>query len=79
MRCLSWQERWRPRELTDREYHAEFVAPHEERRGRENHRVSVTVSPDPQPKKGGGCAGAALLFMATGTAATVAASGVWPF
>jgi DNA polymerase-3 subunit epsilon len=78
-RGLSWQERWRPRELTDREYHAEFVAPHEERRVRENPRVTVTVRPEAQPAKGGGCAGAVLLFMATGTAATVAASGVWPF
>ncbi|MES0837905.1 PolC-type DNA polymerase III [Nocardiopsis tropica] len=82
-----WQACWRPRELTEREYHREFVAPHAAR-----DRVARQAVPQRQAasrqavprqavkqQKGGGCAGAALLFMATGTAATVAASGVWPF
>ncbi|MFI6575788.1 exonuclease domain-containing protein [Nocardiopsis sp. NPDC050513] len=44
-----------------------------------NHRITVTAGPEPQRKKGGGCAGAALLFMATGTAVTTAATQLWPF
>ncbi|WP_285731988.1 3'-5' exonuclease [Nocardiopsis sp. ATB16-24] len=66
-----WQSFWRSRELSDAEYHAQFVAPYE-------HRTPARGS-QPAPAKGGGCAGAALLFMATGAAVTAAAPGLLPF
>ncbi|NYH50421.1 DNA polymerase-3 subunit epsilon [Nocardiopsis arvandica] len=80
-----WQAFWRSRELTDRQYREQFVAPFERRdrmtRGesradRGPHRITVAL-PAEARKKSGGCAGAALLFMATGAAAT-ALSQLWP-
>ncbi len=82
----AWQEYWRPRELTDQEYHREFVAPYERRDrvaggGPQERTASRTAKtparPSTQAQKGGGCAGAALLFMAAGAAAAV--SGLLPF
>lgn len=81
----GWQAYWRPRELTDQEYHREFVAPLERRNrmahgeggiDRRSHRIAVTAPAEAQ-RKGGGCAGAALLFVAMGTAAT-ALTQFWP-
>lgn len=80
-----WQAFWRSRELTDRQYHERFVAPFERRgraipyespsdRGPRKINARITVEPE---KKGGGCAGAALLFMATGATVT-ALSQLWP-
>lgn len=83
----AWLETWRPRELTERGYHEQFVAPYEHRdkaaRGesraeRGPHRITVTLPAEAQ-KKSGGCAGAALIFMATGATATAAVSGLLPF
>lgn len=73
-----WQPSWRPQELTDWEYHQQFVAPYERGEDRGTTRATASIVSEPQ-KKGGGCAGAALLFMATGAATTVAVSGMWPF
>ncbi|MCP3013122.1 3'-5' exonuclease [Nocardiopsis dassonvillei] len=81
-----WQAFWRPRELSDRQYHEQFVAPferrdraasHERRSDRGPHRINARITVEPQKKSGGGCAGAALLFAATGAA--VAVSGLLPF
>ncbi|WP_017571622.1 exonuclease domain-containing protein [Nocardiopsis halotolerans] len=81
----AWQTFWRPRELTDRQYHEQFVAPFERR----DHTAAYARRPDRGPRKinasipvearkeGGGCAGAVLLFMATGTA-VAALTQLWP-
>lgn len=71
-----WQSFWRSRELTDRQYHQQFVAPYEGRDRGGPHVITATLPAHAQ-KKGGGCAGAALLFMATGAAA--GAAQLWPF
>ena len=68
-----WQSFWRPRELSDAEYHARFIAPHEHRR------PPAPVPPVPPVTKGNGCAaGAVLLLAGLGAAATAAAAAVWP-
>lgn len=82
----DWLTTWRPRELTEREYHEQFVAPYEKRDQAARQPVPRQV-PLPQadrgraaePQKGGGCASAALLFMATGAATAAAASALLPF
>ncbi|GHC83935.1 hypothetical protein GCM10007079_25450 [Nocardiopsis terrae] len=82
-----WLETWRPRELTEREYHEQFVAPYahrdraargESRADRGPYRITATIPAEAQ-KKGGGCAGAVLLFMATGATAAAAALELLPF
>ncbi|MFL1379532.1 MULTISPECIES: 3'-5' exonuclease [unclassified Nocardiopsis] len=67
----SWRASWRPRELGPRDYHREFVAPYADRDRAERQPVATTQ------KSGGGCAGAVLLFTATGMGASAAA--LWPF
>lgn len=83
----NWLTTWRPRELTEKEYHREFMAPHEQRdraardeirADRGPHRITATLPAEAQ-KKSGGCAGVVLLFMATGATVTAAVSGLLPF
>jgi hypothetical protein len=82
-----WQAFWRPRELSDRQYHEQFVAPfgrrdravpYERRSDRGFHRVDARVTVEPQKKSSGDCAGAALLFVAALSGAAPATSQLWP-
>lgn len=77
----SWQAFWRSRELSDRQYHEQFVAPYEHyehRADRGPYTITASLPVEAQ-KKSGGCAGAALLFLSTGAAVTTAATQFWPF
>ncbi|MFD6095534.1 exonuclease domain-containing protein [Nocardiopsis flavescens] len=69
-----WQSFWRPRELSDAEYHARFVAPHEHRPAP----VRAAAVPVPAKGRGGGCAGAVLLLASLGATAAAAVTAVWP-
>lgn len=93
----AWQEHWRSRQLSEQEYHREFVAPHVDRgrsARRETARREIPTryvrAPAPrsaparareaaEAQKGGGCAGAALLFLSTGAAVSTAATQLRPF